>query len=95
MPMGLMEQPDYEQIERQLATGDRLLLFSDGAVEIIDRDAQQLGPKGLLRLLQEMSYPAAQLNFQELERRLLMYSNGIRFEDDLTLIEVQRGSAGA
>ena len=42
----------------------------------------------LLRLLRELNYSAKALDFQALERRLLQYSNGIRFDDDLTLIEM-------
>ena len=53
LPMGLMDQNEYEQIERQLEPGDRLLLFSDGVVEIVGRDSQELGTDGLLRLLRE------------------------------------------
>jgi PAS domain S-box-containing protein len=90
LPMGLMDQNEYEQIERQLEPGDRLLLFSDGAVEIFGRDSQQLGTEGLLRLLREMNYPTANLVLHDLERRLLEYSNGIRFDDDLTLVEIHR-----
>jgi sigma-B regulation protein RsbU (phosphoserine phosphatase) len=95
VPMGLMDPNEYDQIERQLEPGDRLLLFSDGAVEIADHQAQQLGTDGLLRLLGEMNYPKTELAFQDLERRLLLYSNGIRFDDDLTLIEIQRNHNGA
>jgi PAS domain S-box-containing protein len=95
LPMGLMDQSEYDQIERQMEQGDRMLLFSDGAVEIAGRDEEQLGTAGLVRVLHEMNYPAAELVFRDLERRLLMYSNGIRFDDDLTFIEVQRQSRDA
>ncbi len=91
LPMGLMEQNEYDQVERRLQEGDRLLLYSDGAVEIKDQNSQQLGADGLLRLLREMDYPLTELDFQDLERRMLLYSNGIRFDDDLTLIEMQVG----
>jgi phosphoserine phosphatase RsbU/P len=92
MPMGLMDQNEYEQIERRLDPGDRLLLFSDGAVEIFGRDSKELGTDGLVRLLKEMNYPATELVFADLERRLLEYSNAIRFADDLTLLEVHRNT---
>jgi phosphoserine phosphatase RsbU/P len=95
LPMGMMDQNVYDQIEQCVEPGDRLLLFSDGAVEIHDRDAQELGTEGLLRLLQDMNYPKSELAFKELERRLLVFSNGIRFGDDLTFIEIHRKPRGA
>jgi sigma-B regulation protein RsbU (phosphoserine phosphatase) len=94
LPMGLMDQNDYEQVERQLEPGDRLLLFSDGVVEVFGRDSQELGTQGLLRQLREMDYPATELVLQDLERRLLEFSNGIRFDDDLTLLEINHRQRG-
>jgi PAS domain S-box-containing protein len=94
VPMGLMDHTDYEQVEQQLDRGDRLLLFSDGAVEIHDPDNKELGAEGLVRLLQEMDYPRTTLAFEDLERKLLVYSNGIRFGDDLTFIEVACAECG-
>jgi phosphoserine phosphatase RsbU/P len=90
VPMGFSEEGGYAEVEQQLGPGDRLLLFTDGVVEISNRDAKLLDTEGLLILLQEMNYSAQNLNFDELERRLMAYSNGIRFDDDLTLVEVCR-----
>jgi phosphoserine phosphatase RsbU/P len=90
VPMGFAQDSEYAQIEQSLGPSDRLLLFTDGVQEISDRDAQQLGTEGVVRLLREMDYPTKDLDFLALERRLLEYSNGIRFDDDLTLIEVTR-----
>ncbi|MBN1488671.1 MAG: SpoIIE family protein phosphatase [Phycisphaerae bacterium] len=89
-PMGLIEDGEYDQIERRLDRGTRLLLCSDGAVEICGADGRQLGIDGLMRLLCEMGYPAENLDYGVLEQRLLTYSNRIRFDDDLTFLEIHR-----
>jgi PAS domain S-box-containing protein len=93
VPMGCIEDGEYDQIERSFDAGDRLLLFSDGVVEIRAADSQQLGTEGLLHFLCEMHYPATALDCAGLEQLLLTYSNGIRFDDDLTVLEVCRESA--
>lgn len=91
LPMGLMDQNEYDQIELLLDPGDRLLLFSDGVVEVRGSDSQLLGVDGLLRLLCQLDYPAADLDGRGLEQKILAYSNAIRFDDDLTIVEVRRG----
>lgn len=88
-PMGLFESEVYDQVECQLGSLDRLLLFSDGVVEVRDRAGECLESAGLIRLLQDMRYPSADLDVPGLEERLLMYSNGIRFDDDVTLLEIR------
>jgi sigma-B regulation protein RsbU (phosphoserine phosphatase) len=90
LPMGLLEQHEYDLMECSLQPGDRMLLFSDGLVEITNSDAQPLDTDGVLGLLKEMNFPATDLDYSEMERRLLVYSDGIRFADDLTLVEVTR-----
>lgn len=94
MPMGLTTEEEYEQEERQLREGDRVLLFTDGFLEVSDRDSKLLGAEGLLRMLKDENYPSRELVFSKLERRLLSYSNSIRFDDDLTLVELSCGQFG-
>ncbi len=92
LPMGLLDQDGYDQVERQLEPEGRLLLFSDGLVEVRDGRGQCLDPDGLVRLLQDLQYPSRGLDVPGLEERLLRYSNAIRFDDDITLLELRLGS---
>lgn len=94
-PMGLLDQDGYDQFEQPIEPGGRLLLFSDGAVEVQDQNRQCLGMDGLLRLLRNLHYPSTELDMQRLEERMLTFSNAIRFDDDVTLLEIRvRDSEG-
>jgi PAS domain S-box-containing protein len=86
-PLGLFDGATFEATETELASGDRLLLFSDGAVEVLDADLNQLGVNGLVHVLREQGYPASDIDMQRLEEDLLRFSNAIRLPDDLTLVE--------
>lgn len=47
------------------------------------------GLDGLLGLLKKQGYPQADIQMDALEEELLKHSNGIRVDDDLTLIEIR------
>ena len=66
-----------------------LVLFSDGAVEIQNAQREMLDVDGLIGILKKQGYPATDLCMETLEEELLLYSNGIRLDDDLTLIEIR------
>ena len=83
-----MDDSDYDEVEAELAAGETLLVFSDGAFEIHNAEGELLGVDGLIRILQCLGYPAAPIRREALEEELLKFSNGIRLEDDVTLIEV-------
>ena len=89
LPLGMMEDPDYDEMEAQFNVGDCLLFFSDGAVEIHNAQEKLLGTDGLVRILKETGYPARGLQMKAIEKQLLMYSNDIRLPDDVTLIEAR------
>ena len=89
LPLALMEDASYEETAAEIRPGDSLLLFSDGAVEITNASDQMLGLDGLLGLLRNQGYPQADIQMDLLEEDLLKYSNAIRLEDDLTLLEVR------
>ena len=86
---GLMEDASYDEIEREFQAGDRLLMFSDGAVEIHDAAEKILGVEGLIEVLKRFGYPQAPLRIESVEEELLKYSNAVRLEDDLTFVEVR------
>ncbi|GAM11030.1 phosphoserine phosphatase RsbP [Geobacter sp. OR-1] len=89
LPFGMIENAEFDECRIDCAPGDCLLLFTDGAVEIQDSHGQMLGPEGLIGLLPVLGYPETPLRVEPLQQALLSFSNGIRLEDDLTLLEIR------
>jgi sigma-B regulation protein RsbU (phosphoserine phosphatase) len=89
LPFGLMEDCEYDEAGTEFAAGDRLLLFSDGAFEVHNARGELLGVDGLTRILRGLGYPTKSIETVALEEELLKFSNAIRLDDDVTLIEVR------
>jgi sigma-B regulation protein RsbU (phosphoserine phosphatase) len=89
LPFGLMEDAPYDDTALQLRPGDRLLFFSDGAIEIQNAENTLPGIDGLITILKNLGYPKSGIQITAVEEALLAYSNAVRLEDDLTLIEVR------
>ena len=88
-PFGVMEDVPYEEQTIELEPGDSILFFSDGAFEIHNVRDELLGVGGLARILTNLDYPRNQLNMDGLQEELLKFSNDIRLQDDITIIEVR------
>jgi phosphoserine phosphatase RsbU/P len=89
LPFGMIADADYDQSEFLCSSGDSLLMFTDGAVEINDAAGRMLGADGLTGILRSLGYPESRLGIEPLEEALLNFSSGIRLDDDLTLLEVR------
>jgi len=88
-PLGVMEKAPYHTLSVQLDPGDSMLLFCDGAIEIENAKGEWLGTDGLVKILKKLDYPNLPLNMDELENDLLKFSNDIRLQDDITIIEIR------
>ena len=79
----------YQAQTVPLASGDAILMFSDGAFEIHNADDEILGVDGFIRILKDLDYPQKPLNMADLEEALLKFSNDIRLQDDITILEAR------
>jgi phosphoserine phosphatase RsbU/P len=91
MPFGVMDDSQYEEATAELAAGDTLLLLSDGAFEVHNAQGELLELDGLIRILKTLGYPAISIKTNAVEEELLKFSNAIRLDDDVTLIEMRFG----
>ena len=59
VPLGVLDEVDYDQFDVQLKVGDLVLCYTDSLIEARDRHGQMLGQAGLLRIVQsiDMSDP--------------------------------------
>ena len=92
-PLGVDEDAPYEEAVSPVRRGDSILLFTDGAVEVMDASHEPLGTDGLITILRAQGHPKNAVRMDTLEEELLKYSNAIRLEDDLTLIEIRVGES--
>jgi phosphoserine phosphatase RsbU/P len=88
-PFGFNEMAEYEESEFRCESGECLLMFTDGAVEIHDAAGNMLGTEGLSGILTSLGYPKSRIEIEPLHKALLAFSDRIRLDDDLTLLEVR------
>jgi sigma-B regulation protein RsbU (phosphoserine phosphatase) len=88
-PFGVMEDVAYVEQTARLHPGDAVLFFSDGALEIQNARQEWLGVDGLVQILKNLDYPQVELSMDALEEQLLKFSNDIRLQDDVSIIEIR------
>ncbi len=84
--LGLRLDAVYTETEARLEPGDSLLLFSDGATEVLDKQGKELGEAGFVRLLMDLA--GRPLTLESVEEKLLEFCNLVRLSDDLTLLSL-------
>ena len=89
LPLAVVEDTAYDEATIRLDEGDCLLIFSDGVTEIANAAGEMLGIDGLVGILSRYGYPKSGIQLHTVEEQLLKYSNAIRFDDDLTFMEIR------
>ncbi|HEX2547490.1 MAG TPA: SpoIIE family protein phosphatase [Ramlibacter sp.] len=89
VPIGIVEQPDYEPIELQLSTGARLVLYSDGVTDCRDAGDAAFGEQRLRDvLLAQRHAPLGEMG-EQVHQALRAWRPGATFEDDVTLLALE------
>jgi serine phosphatase RsbU (regulator of sigma subunit) len=87
-PFAFSADTEYEEVLVPVHPGEGLLLFTDGAVEVASAEGEMLGTEGLVEIIEGQGYPRLPIRMDAVEEELLKYSNAIRLNDDLTILEV-------
>ncbi|MFO8006496.1 MAG: SpoIIE family protein phosphatase [Candidatus Brocadiia bacterium] len=85
LPIGVHEEADYENMQVQLAPGDRVLAYSDGVTDVPVGDDKRLGADGLAELLRQ--YPTeGGHRLEDIYGAVLERCQDVEPDDDLTLL---------
>jgi len=87
--LGIDENLPFTEQSCAFQAGDRLILFTDGLVEVEREDRSLLGHEGLLRLCSELPQDAEQAAEQIVEQ-VRIYNDPAPFLDDVTLVMIDR-----
>jgi sigma-B regulation protein RsbU (phosphoserine phosphatase) len=85
-----LPQGPPEVAEIQVAPGDRVLIYTDGASEVCDSGDRELGPEGLAAVLAASAGLPAGATLAALLDRIREHCDGQPFADDVTLLLVER-----
>ncbi|GEM_PF-247589 len=85
IPLGIIENAQYEKQEIQLNLGDMVVAYSDGAIEPMNKDKQQFGIKRFRSVIADTEN-SPKLLIANLEKAISEFSHGKTPFDDLTLL---------
>ncbi len=89
LPMGIVEDADYEEAFVQLEPGDRVFLYSDGFPEQCDpTGATQFGEKRLRELLASLGQEPGELLAAHAVEALAGWAGARFFADDVSLVVI-------
>jgi sigma-B regulation protein RsbU (phosphoserine phosphatase) len=87
MPLGIFSDRNYENGGSPLASGDRLVLYTDGLTEATNSEAQEFGERRLLALCSRNIALSAFELLAAIRKEVVSFCNG-NFQDDFTLVVV-------
>jgi serine phosphatase RsbU (regulator of sigma subunit) len=90
-PLGLVEQPQFEEASVQLQKGDSFILYTDGLFGGADKNRNRLTPQSLAQVV-DGSASTAEGILGSILRRILPADSRTRLPDDLAAIAVQKRS---
>jgi len=86
IPLGIQENAPYSQEEVQLQSGDIAVLYSDGALEPINKQNEQYGMKRLQAALFESKNDVPEKILKNIEFSINAFTDNATPFDDMTFL---------
>jgi PAS domain S-box-containing protein len=92
LALGIQHETNYELEKISLDPGDRLLIFSDGITEAMNKRLEEFGEKRLQQVVQEFKGRSAKILVHQIIEAINLHVNDAPQNDDRTLIVLIRKS---
>lgn len=86
MPLGVMEDAEFDSEKLDLHPGDTLFLYTDGLTEAMDVQHQPYGEEAALESIKLCTGKEAREIVSRMTERVLQYAAGTEQSDDITLL---------
>jgi sigma-B regulation protein RsbU (phosphoserine phosphatase) len=87
-PLGILDEAEYKETRVQLETGDKVVFYTDGIVEAMNKEQEIFGFERLQKLIEESQTMKAEAILQEIMGRVNQFVGEAPQHDDLTAIVV-------
>jgi len=89
-PVGLYSEATYDEQEIVLQPGERLILYSDGITDCTNAKEEDFSPERLIKILGGWQDLPLRSLMGKLEQELREWRGGDEFQDDMTLLAIER-----
>lgn len=89
IPLGLMEEADYSQVQFELQSQDLLLLYTDGVTEARNKKGKEFGEEGIIRSLSAKGNLSSQQAIQALKGSIDAFVGRTPQHDDITILALK------
>jgi sigma-B regulation protein RsbU (phosphoserine phosphatase) len=87
-PLGILEDVGYQETRLHLASGDKVVLYTDGIVEAMDEKEEMFGFERLIEVVQGARSMTADSLLKEILDKVNAFAGGAAQHDDLTVIVI-------
>jgi sigma-B regulation protein RsbU (phosphoserine phosphatase) len=89
MPVGMMEETSFEVGERQLAPGDKVVIYSDGVTEAQNAAGEFFGKKKLREVVTRHAGGSCATIHDAVQEAVAAFTDGAPQSDDITIVVLE------
>jgi sigma-B regulation protein RsbU (phosphoserine phosphatase) len=94
LPIGLIPDAAWDDHTITLASGDRILIASDGISECPDMNGKLLGDEGVIKLMRRNARLSGNAFFETIMWDLISFAGDIPFPDDISAVLLEYQGPG-
>jgi sigma-B regulation protein RsbU (phosphoserine phosphatase) len=87
-PLGILDEADYQETHLPMAPGDRIVFYTDGIVEAMNKKGEMYGFERLHDIVESSRADTAEALMADIVDSVVEFAGGAPQHDDLTIIVV-------
>ncbi|QGG46930.1 PP2C family protein-serine/threonine phosphatase [Heliorestis convoluta] len=88
-PLGLFDAVQYERKEIDIGSGDKVVLFTDGIFDVVNKQKQFYGLNTFFKLVADLGHLPAKEMTQAIMQQIQSFAEGVPQPDDICLVIVE------